>query len=99
MPETNWKSVKDSKYELAILPWEQKINICLLFVVEQIAAESASVFAWEQKGARIIVLPTMPFGVNTGQADIKLDINLNRWHTSIRYQRSAQLAGFTNFLY
>ena len=30
-----------------------------------------------RKGAKIIVLPTIPFGVNTGQADIKLDINLN----------------------
>ena len=29
------------------------------------------------KGAKLIVLPTIPFGVNTGQSDIYLDINLN----------------------
>ena len=39
------------------------------------AAESARL-AWE-KGAKLIVLPTIPFGVNTGQTDIHLDINLN----------------------
>lgn len=32
--------------------------------------------AWEE-GAKVVVLPTIPFGVNTGQADIYLDMNLN----------------------
>lgn len=32
--------------------------------------------AWE-KGAKVIVLPTVPFGVNTGQVDITLDLNIN----------------------
>src|SRR6266516_3207850 len=82
LSETNWKSIKDSKIELAILPWgaTEAHNYHLPYgtdVIEgdYIAAESARI-AWE-KGAKIIVLPTMPFGVNTGQADIKLDINLN----------------------
>ena len=82
LAETNWKSVKDSEFELAILPWgaTEAHNYHLPYGTdiiegEHIAAESARI-AWE-KGARIIVLPTMPFGVNTGQADIKLDINLN----------------------
>lgn len=82
LAETNWKSVKDSEFELAILPWgaTEAHNYHLPYGTdviegEHIAAESAKI-AWE-KGARIIVLPTMPFGVNTGQADIKLDINLN----------------------
>jgi creatinine amidohydrolase len=82
LSETNWKSVKDSKFELAILPWgaTEAHNYHLPYgtdIIEgdHIAAESARI-AWE-KGARIIVLPTVPFGVNTGQADIKLDINLN----------------------
>ncbi len=29
------------------------------------------------KGCKIIVLPAIPFGVNTGQMDIKLNINMN----------------------
>jgi creatinine amidohydrolase len=32
--------------------------------------------AWE-KGARVLVLPNIPFGVNTGQMDIRFNINLN----------------------
>jgi creatinine amidohydrolase len=39
------------------------------------AAESAKI-AWN-KGAKVIVLPTIPFGVNTGQSDIYLDINMS----------------------
>jgi len=44
-------------------------------MVEKIAAETAQ-RAWN-KGLKVIVLPLIPFGVNTGQLDIKLDINLN----------------------
>lgn len=81
LAETNWKSVKDSDYDLAILPWgaTEAHNYHLPYstdVIEadHIAAESARI-AWES-GAKIIVLPTVPFGVNTGQADIKLDLNI-----------------------
>jgi creatinine amidohydrolase len=44
-------------------------------MVEKIASESARI-AWNS-GSKVIVLPTIPFGVNTGQLDITLDINLN----------------------
>jgi creatinine amidohydrolase len=82
LSETNWKTVKDREYELAILPWgaTEAHNFHLPFgtdnfETELIAIESARL-AWEKK-ARAIVLPTIPFGVNTGQKDIKLTINLN----------------------
>jgi creatinine amidohydrolase len=82
LSETNWKTVKDREYDLAILPWgaTEAHNYHLPFgtdnfETELIAIESARL-AWEKK-ARIIVLPTIPFGVNTGQKDIKLTINLN----------------------
>ena len=39
-------------------------------------AELGAKKAWE-KGAKVVVLPTVPFGVNTGQSDIYLDMNLN----------------------
>jgi len=82
LAETNWKHIKNAKIELAILPWgaTEAHNFHLPYgtdIIEAdfIAAEAARI-AWE-KNAKIIVLPTIPFGVNTGQADIKLDINLN----------------------
>ncbi len=82
LAETNWKHLKDEKIELAVLPWgaTEAHNFHLPYATDNIecdylAAESARL-AWE-KGAKLIVLPTIPFGVNTGQSDIYLDINLN----------------------
>jgi creatinine amidohydrolase len=82
LKETNWKTVKNSKYEVAILPWgaTEAHNYHLpygmdCYQTEEIAAESAKI-AWE-KGAKCIVLPIIPFGVNTSQMDIPLTINLN----------------------
>ncbi|MDX2301278.1 MAG: creatininase family protein [Microscillaceae bacterium] len=82
LAENNWKTIQETDFDLAILPWgaTEAHNYHLPYATdnleaEHIAAESARI-AWE-KGAKIIVLPTIPFGVNTGQTDIKLDINLN----------------------
>lgn len=82
LSETNWKSLKDTNYQLAILPWgaTEAHNYHLpygadILESEYIAAESAKL-AWE-RGAKIIVLPAIPFGVNTGQTDIKLVMNIN----------------------
>jgi creatinine amidohydrolase len=82
LSETNWKAVKDQKFDLAVLPWgaTEAHNFHLPYstdniMVGKIAAESAQM-AWN-KGLKVIVLPLIPFGVNTGQLDIKLDINLN----------------------
>lgn len=82
LAETNWKAVKDTHFSVAILPWgaTEAHNYHLPYATdviesECIASESARV-AWEQ-GSKVIVLPTIPFGVNTGQADITLDININ----------------------
>ena len=74
--------MKDQKFELAVLPWgaTEAHNYHLPYasdIIESdlIAAESARM-AWE-RGGKVIVLPTIPFGVNTGQRDIYLDINMN----------------------
>lgn len=82
LAETNWKAVKPSHYDVAILPWgaTEAHNYHLPYgtdIVESeyVAAESARL-AWEQ-GAKVIVLPSVPFGVNTGQLDIQLTINMN----------------------
>ena len=82
LAETNWEALKDAEFELAVLPWgaTEAHNYHLPYATDiieadLIAAESAKI-AWEQ-GAKVIVIPTIPFGVNTGQSDIFLDINLN----------------------
>ncbi len=82
LAETNWKAVKDTSFELAILPWgaTEAHNYHLpygtdVFEAEAMAAAAAAI-AWS-RGAKPVVLPAMAYGVNTGQADILLDMNLN----------------------
>ena len=80
--ELTWKTVKDTRYQVAVLPWgaTEAHNYHLPYTtdnvqVERIAALAAG-RAWE-RGARVAVLPLVPFGVNTGQVDIPLCINMN----------------------
>ncbi|MEO1010362.1 MAG: creatininase family protein [Bacteroidota bacterium] len=82
LSENNWNALKDTRFDLAVLPWgaTEAHNYHLPYATDNIeadelAAEAAKV-AW-QMGGKVIVLPTIPFGVNTGQPDIYLDINLN----------------------
>jgi creatinine amidohydrolase len=82
LSEINWKIVKDASYDVAILPWgaTEAHNYHLPYGTDIIEAESIATMsakiAWEQ-GAKVIVLPVIPFGVNTGQYDVKLDMNMN----------------------
>ncbi len=82
LAETNWKAIKDSSFQLAVLPWgaTEAHNYHLpygtdIIEADLIAAEAARI-SWEL-GSRVVVLPTIPFGVNTGQFDVTLDINMN----------------------
>lgn len=82
LAENHWKTVQSTDYEVVILPWgaTEAHNYHLpygtdIIEAEQVAAEAARI-AWEG-GAKITVLPAIPFGVNTGQFDVKLDMNMN----------------------
>jgi creatinine amidohydrolase len=73
LEETNWKQVKSQKYDLAVLPWgaTEPHNYHLPFGTDsletsRIAADAARK-AWE-RGAKVMVLPVIPLGVqNPGQ--------------------------------
>ena len=82
LAENTWKTVKNTRYELAVLPWgaTEAHNYHMpygtdIIEADLIAAEAARL-AWEQ-GTKVIVFPTIPFGVNTGQFDVALDLNMN----------------------
>jgi len=82
LAETNWKTVKDTEYRVAVLPWgaTEAHNYHMPYATDNFQVDhvmiQAAQLAWEA-GAKTIVLPCVPFGVNTGQRDLKLCINMN----------------------
>ena len=80
--ESNWQTVRATSYNIAVLPWgaTEAHNYHLPYSTDIIecdaVAAAAARLAWDD-GAHVAVLPTIPFGVNTGQLDIKLCINMN----------------------
>ncbi|MBY5959287.1 creatininase family protein [Membranicola marinus] len=82
LKETNWKVVKDTEYKIALLPWgaTEAHNYHLPYGTDSYLGEEVAIEAarkvWE-KGHKIIVLPCVPFGVNTGQIDVNLCMNMN----------------------
>jgi creatinine amidohydrolase len=82
LSESHWSEVRDREYQLAVLPWgaTEAHNYHLPYGTDNYETDAlvheAARLAWEE-GARVVVLPTIPVGVNTGQQDIKLTLNLN----------------------
>jgi creatinine amidohydrolase len=82
LAETNWKEIQCHHFDVAILPWgaTEAHNYHMPYAtdnyqVEHVAVESAGL-AWA-KGFKTLVLPTIPFGVNTGQLDVAYCMNMN----------------------
>jgi creatinine amidohydrolase len=82
LEEVSWADVRSGEYEVAVLPWgaTEAHNLHLPYGTDTVQASAvaagAAGRAWSA-GARVIVLPPIPFGVQTGQLDIPLCINLN----------------------
>jgi creatinine amidohydrolase len=79
--EATWAEVKATQFEVAILPWgaTEAHNTHLPYATDNVETEAVAVGAAEQawhRGARVLVLPTMPFGVNTGQREVPLCLNM-----------------------
>ncbi|MEO8168470.1 MAG: creatininase family protein, partial [bacterium] len=82
LSEARYRDIKDVRYEVAVLPWgaTEAHNLHLpygtdIYEADAFARESARIAS--DRGARVIVLPAIPFGVNTTQLDINLTINMN----------------------
>lgn len=82
LSETTWKTVRATPYEVAVLPWgaTEAHNLHLPYGTDNYETErvvrEAARRAWES-GAKVVALPVVPFGVNTGQLDIRLCLNMN----------------------
>jgi len=81
LDDLTWKTVKETRYEVAVLPWgaTEAHNYHLPYSTDNVETEKIAALAagkaWE-RGAKVVVLPVVPFGVNTGQLDIPLCINM-----------------------
>jgi len=82
LSEISWKSVQSQKYDIVVLPWgaTEAHNYHLPYGTDIIESEYiarvAAGKAWEQ-GTRVVILPAIPFGVNTSQLDIFMTMNMN----------------------
>ncbi len=82
LAEANWKTIRDIKYDLAILPWgaTEAHNYHLPYSTDNIEtvniSEDAAAIAWS-RGAKVVVLPGISYGVNTGQPDVYMTMNMN----------------------
>jgi creatinine amidohydrolase len=82
LAETTWQTVEQTSYDVAVLPWgaTEAHNRHLPYGTDTVQSEhiarEAAGRAW-QAGSRVVVLPAVPFGVQTGQLDIPLCLNMN----------------------
>jgi creatinine amidohydrolase len=82
LADCTWDAVRQARYDVAVLPWgaTEAHNRHLPYAtdtiqVDAIATEAARL-AW-QADAPVLVLPAVPFGVQTTQRDIPFCLNLN----------------------
>lgn len=79
--ECTWAEAREARYEVAILPWgaTEAHNRHLPYGTDNVETEAVAIaaasIAWG-RGARVLVLPTVPFGVNTGQREIPFCVNM-----------------------
>lgn len=76
------RDIAAARYDIAILPWgaTEPHNLHLPYgtdIIETDAIGREAARLATERGTRVILLPTIPFGVNTGQLGIPLTINMN----------------------
>jgi creatinine amidohydrolase len=82
LSETNYTQVKHCQYDVAVLPMgaTEPHNLHLPYGTDTFQAEAisarASEAAWNL-GAKVVMLPAIPYGTETNQAKCRLSMNLN----------------------
>ena len=81
LSSNHWKTVKATDYQVVILPWgaTEAHNYHLPYSTDNVQcsyiAEKAAEQIWRE-GYRPIVLPCVPFGVQSAQLGVKFNINM-----------------------
>ena len=82
LAETNYSHVKDCEYQVAVLPMgaTEPHNLHLPYGTDTFQADAIGSrvceAAWEQ-GAKVVMLPPIPYGTETNQAKCRLSMNVN----------------------
>ena len=82
LSETNYAQVKHCAYDVAVLPMgaTEPHNLHLPYGTDTFEAEAISSgacqVAW-QRGAKVVMLPAIPYGTETNQNQCRLSMNLN----------------------
>ena len=82
LSEINYGYVKDHPYEVAVLPMgaTEPHNLHLPYGTDTLESEVIGGLACEaafHRGARVVLLPVIPYGTETNQAAFPLSMNLN----------------------
>lgn len=81
LADANWKTVRQTSYKVAVLPWgaTEAHNYHLPYATDNYqvdyVAREAGRKAFEQ-GVTPLILPCIPFGINTGQMDVDFCMNI-----------------------
>ena len=79
--DCTWSDIRSARFEVAVLPWgaTEAHNTHLPYATDTIETESVAIaaagVAW-RRGGRVLVLPPIPFGVNTGQREVPFCLNM-----------------------
>lgn len=101
LAETTWAEARDAAYAVAVLPWgaTEPHNLHLPYATDVILAEGLAVEAarraWEG-GARVLVLPPVPFGANASQLGLGPTVEMRpstQLHVLRDVVRSLEAAG------
>jgi len=82
LSETNYAAVKDRRYEVAVLPLgaTEPHNLHLPYGIDTLEGETIGEklceAAW-RRGAKVMLLPTVPYGTQTNQREFPFAMNLN----------------------
>lgn len=82
LEETTLGEIGDVRFDIAVLPWgaTEPHNYHLPFGTDCVEARGVAIEAagraWD-RGSRVVVLPTVPFGANVQQLGLPLTINMN----------------------
>lgn len=82
LTDTNYTHVKDCEYDVAVLPMgaTEPHNLHLPYGTDTLQAEAISSrvceAAWNA-GAKVVMLPVIPYGTETNQAKCRLSMNVN----------------------